>query len=162
MRHHDLRPALHHRLAVLIDAENISHTICDPLYAELKAIGQVRTARVYGNFTSPLLSAWKGPIQHHGMRATQVFHSSGCKNASDMALAIDAVDLIHSQMYEGICIVSNDSDFAPLAMRIREAGMCAYGVGTKQFSKVLAGACDRFIQIGQRDRAGKHHVRLAA
>ena len=135
------------RLAVLIDAENMPPSLAQPLFDHLQQIGQPRTVRLYGNFTAPALSAWKTPAHKFGIRAMQLFNGCQGKNASDMALVIDAMDLVYSGHYDGICIVSNDSDFSPLAIRIRDAGLSVYGFGTQQAAHVLASVCDRYIRL---------------
>lgn len=133
------------RLAVLIDAENISPKIVDGLLEAVARLGQVTIRRIYGDFSKPMLLPWVAVAARHGIRAQLQVTTVPGKNASDIALVIDAMDLLHSGRLDGICIVSSDSDFAGLAIRIRETGTSVYGFGERKTPEAFRQACDRFF-----------------
>lgn len=132
------------RLAVLIDAENAQLAILPELLAEIAKLGLATVKRVYGDFTSPLLASWRDPLLTHSIQPIQQFRNTVHKNASDSALIIDAMDLLHSGKFDGFCIVSSDSDFTRLASRIREEGLLAFGFGEQKTPKSFVSACDKF------------------
>lgn len=132
------------RLAVLIDAENAQASIVGNLLAEIAKIGSAAVKRIYGDFTSPLLSSWRNCLLEHSIQPIQQFHNTTGKNATDSALIIDAMDLLHSRRFGGYCIVSSDGDFTRLATRIREEGLKVYGFGEQKTPKSFVAACDRF------------------
>jgi NYN domain/OST-HTH/LOTUS domain len=132
------------RLAVLIDAENAQATIADALFAEIAKLGVASVKRIYGDFTHPGLGGWRGKLAEHSIEPVQQFSNTKGKNASDIALIIDAMDLLHSRRFEGFCIVSSDSDFTRLASRIRAEGVTVYGFGEKKAPQAFVNACDKF------------------
>ena len=132
-------------LAVLIDADNAQATLLGPVLAEAAKHGIVTLRRIYGDWTSPQMSQWKQAIQSHAVQPVQQFQSVSGKNSTDMALAIDAVDLLHTADLGGICIVSSDSDFTRLATRIREQGLLAMGIGRRDTPKAFVTACEIFV-----------------
>ena len=132
-------------LAVLIDADNAQATRLGPVLAEAAKHGIVTLRRIYGDWTSPQMSQWKQAIQSHAVHPVQQFRSVSGKNSTDMALAIDAVDLLHTADLGGICIVSSDSDFTRLATRIREQGLLAMGIGRRDTPKAFVTACEIFV-----------------
>lgn len=133
-----------HRLAVLIDAENAQLAILPELLAEIAKIGAATVKRVYGDFTSPALASWREPLLAHSILPVQQFRNTVHKNASDSALIIDAMDLLHSGKFDGVCIVSSDSDFTRLASRIREEGVLVYGFGERKTPASFIAACNKF------------------
>ena len=133
------------RLAVLIDAENAQLAVLADLLAEIAKLGLATVKRVYGDFTSPLLASWREPLLAHSIQPIQQFRNTVHKNASDSALIIDAMDLLHSAKFDGFCIVSSDSDFTRLASRIREEGILVYGYGEQKTPKSFIAACDKII-----------------
>lgn len=133
------------RLAVLIDADNTSPRIASPLFAEVAKIGEASVRRIYGDFSDTRLKAWADILSRHGMIPRQQFACAKGKNASDIALVIDAMDLLHSGRFDGFCLVSSDSDFTRLAARIREEGTDVFGFGAKKTPESLVQACRRFI-----------------
>jgi uncharacterized LabA/DUF88 family protein len=133
------------QLAVLIDAENTSHQIADGLFDEIAQLGEATVRRIYGDFTSPHLKGWSAILAKHAITPFQQFAYTKDKNASDITMVIDAMDLLHSARVNGFCLVSSDSDFTRLASRIREQGMDVFGFGTMQTSESLRQACKRFI-----------------
>lgn len=133
------------RLAVLIDAENAQLAILAALLAEVAKVGSATVKRVYGDFTTPALAHWREALLASSILPVQQFRNTVHKNASDSALIIDAMDLLHSGRFDGFCIVSSDSDFTRLASRIREEGLLVFGFGEKQTPRSFVAACDRFI-----------------
>lgn len=132
------------RLAVLIDAENAQLAVLDSLLAEIAKFGTPSVRRIYGDFTNQSLAAWREPMLAHSIQPIQQFRNTVHKNASDSALIIDAMDLLHSKRLDGFCIVSSDSDFTRLASRIREEGLLVYGFGEKQTPTSFIAACHKF------------------
>lgn len=132
-------------LAVLIDAENAQLAILPALFGEIAKIGIATVKRVYGDFTTTALSAWREPMLAHSIQPIQQFRNTAHKNASDSALIIDAMDLLHSRKFGAFCIVSSDSDFTRLVSRIKEEGVLAYGFGEQKTPKSFIAACDKFI-----------------
>ncbi|NNU81295.1 NYN domain-containing protein [Halovulum dunhuangense] len=134
-------------LAVLIDADNTSHKHAGAIFEEIATLGEASVRRIYGDFSSPAMKGWSGAqaglgiVPHH-----QPANTVG-KNASDIALVIDAMDLLHSGRFDGFVLVSSDSDFTRLAQRIREQGKDVYGIGQKKTPEAFRMACKRFIYI---------------
>lgn len=133
-----------HRVAVLIDCDNISHQLCEAIFEEASGHGTLGIKRGYGDWTSNLLSGWKGKLSEHALQPIQQFAYTVGKNATDSALIIDAMDLLYSGNVDVFCIVSSDSDFTRLAMRLRESGKTVYGIGAKKTPVAFQHACDRF------------------
>lgn len=133
--------------AVLIDADNITANAIPLVLAEITRHARVTVRRIYGDFTTSNLAAWKTHIAEHAIQPVQQYRNTVGKNASDSALIIDAMDLLHSHRFEGFCLVSSDSDFTRLATRIREDGLEVYGFGEKKAPKAFVNACDRYIYI---------------
>lgn len=155
--HSASRPA---RLAVLIDADNTSAKIADGLFSEIAKIGEASVRRIYGDFSGPNLKSWAEILAKHAIIPQQNFAHTVGKNASDIALVIDAMDLLHTGRFEGFCLVSSDSDFTRLAARIREHGVDVFGFGKQNTPESFRQACRRFIFTellggeGQQDKAG--------
>jgi len=135
------------RLAVLIDADNASAKIIEPLLREVAKYGDANVRRIYGDWTRPGLAAWKSSLCEFAIQPIQQFSYTVGKNASDSALIIDAMDLLYSGSVDGICIVSSDSDFTRLACRLRESGISVYGFGEKKTPTSFVRACDRFVYV---------------
>jgi uncharacterized LabA/DUF88 family protein len=133
------------RLAVLIDADNTSAKIADRLFEEIAQLGEASVRRIYGDFTRAGLRGWTDILAKHAIIAHQQFAYVTGKNASDIALVIDAMDLMHSGRFEGFCLVSSDSDFTRLAARIREQGLDVFGFGERKTPESFRQACRRFI-----------------
>ncbi|WP_235498506.1 NYN domain-containing protein [Frankia sp. R43] len=135
------------RLAILIDAENIPRWAVEPLLTESAQYGTVRIRRAYGDWSGSLRS-WKPTLQELSIRPVQVFAAVKGKNAADLALTIDAMDLLHSGSIDTICIASSDSDFTRLAERIRESGLTVHGFGEEtKTNPGLPAACDTFVFV---------------
>jgi hypothetical protein len=133
------------RLAVLIDADNASARIAAGLFEEIAKIGEASVRRIYGDFSGTRLRAWAEILSTHAIMPHQNFAYTSGKNASDIALAIDAMDLLHSGRFDGFCLVSSDSDFTRLAARIREQGVDVYGFGEQKTPESFRQACRRFV-----------------
>jgi len=133
------------RLAVLIDADNTSAKIADRLFEEIAQLGEASVRRIYGDFTRAGLRGWTDILAKHAIIAHQQFAYVTGKNASDIALVIDAMDLMHSGRFEGFCLISSDSDFTRLAARIREQGLDVFGFGERKTPESFRQACRRFI-----------------
>ncbi len=133
------------RLAVLIDADNASAKIADGLFDEIAKLGEASVRRIYGDFTHPRSKAWTEVLKQHAIIPQQQFPYTSGKNAADIALVIDAMDLLHTGRFEAFCLVSSDSDFTRLAARIREQGIDVYGFGEQKTPESFRQACRRFI-----------------
>ena len=132
------------KLAVLIDADNAPADIIDRLLEEVAKYGIASVKRIYGDWSHGL-SKWKAALLPHAIIPVQQFAYTKGKNATDMALVIDAMDLLYSGNFDGFCIVSSDSDFTRLASRLRESGLTVYGFGEKKTPEAFRKACDKFI-----------------
>ncbi|MEP3279368.1 MAG: NYN domain-containing protein [Stappiaceae bacterium] len=134
-----------HRLAVLIDADNASAKIADGLFEEISKIGEASVRRIYGDFSGTRSKAWADILSKHAIIPQQQFAYTTGKNASDITLVIDAMDLLHSGRFDGFCLVSSDSDFTRLAARIREEGIDVFGFGEQKTPESFRQACRRFF-----------------
>jgi uncharacterized LabA/DUF88 family protein len=133
------------KLAVLIDADNSQPKIIEGLLDEVANYGVASVKRIYGDWTDNRLKGWKNILLEHGIHPMQQFAYTTGKNATDTAMIIDAMDLLYSEKFDGFCIVSSDSDFTRLALRLRESGLTVYGFGEKKTPKSFVSACDKFI-----------------
>jgi uncharacterized LabA/DUF88 family protein len=133
------------RLAVLIDADNASPKIADGLFEEIAKLGEASVRRIYGDFSGTRSKGWADILSKHAIIPHQQFAHTVGKNASDITLVIDAMDLLHSGRFDGFCLVSSDSDFTRLAARIREEGVDVYGFGEQKTPESFRQACRRFI-----------------
>ncbi len=132
------------RLAVLIDADNVSAAIVEGLFDDIAKIGKASVRRIYGDFSSPHSKAWEKVLARHAIIPQQQFAYTKGKNASDITMVIDAMDLLHGSRLDGFCLVSSDSDFTRLASRIREEGIDVYGFGEQKTPESFRQACSRF------------------
>lgn len=133
------------KLAVLIDADNDGALVIQELLAEVSRYGTATIKRAYGNWTTPQLQSWKEVLNKLAIQPIQQFSYTTGKNASDSALIIDAMDVLHSKQVDGFCIFSSDSDFTRLATRIRESGLVVYGFGRRTTPEAFVAACDKFV-----------------
>ncbi|MBY5405900.1 NYN domain-containing protein [Rhizobium leguminosarum] len=133
------------RLAVLIDADNASAKIADGLFEEIANLGEASVRRIYGDFANARSKGWIDVLARHAIIPQQQFAYTTGKNASDITLVIDAMDLLHSGRFDGFCLVSSDSDFTRLASRIREQGIDVFGFGEQKTPESFRQACRRFI-----------------
>ena len=139
----DQRPLL----AVLIDADNTSAQQARAIFDEIAAHGEASVRRVYGDFSSPQMKGWSKVQAEFGLVPFHQPANTVGKNASDIALVIDAMDLLHSDRFDGFVLVSSDSDFTRLASRIREQGLDVYGIGKETTPQAFRQACKRFIYV---------------
>lgn len=134
-------------LAVLIDADNTSPKFAAAIFEEIASFGEASVRRIYGDFASPQLGGWNRILLEHGLNPQQSPAYTTGKNSSDIALVIDAMDLLHTGRFAGFVLVSSDSDFTSLASRIREQGLDVYGIGQKKTPDAFRRACKRFIFV---------------
>jgi uncharacterized protein (TIGR00288 family) len=134
-------------VALLIDADNASPDSLDPVLTVLAELGTVNIRRAYGNWKKPALNGWEKVIHLHAIEPQQQFDITKGKSATDMKMIIDAMDLIYRGHVHGFGIMSSDSDFMPLAMRIRQDGLPVYGFGTAKTPLAFQNACTRFIDV---------------
>jgi uncharacterized LabA/DUF88 family protein len=135
------------KLAVLIDADNIPYANIKGMLDEIAKLGLPTIKRIYGDWTKPTVSGWKPALLEHAITPIQQYSYTTGKNATDSAMIIDAMDILHSQKVDGFCLVSSDSDFTRLAIRLRESGMLVIGIGEKKTPNPFIVACDKFIYI---------------
>ncbi|MDX8452498.1 NYN domain-containing protein [Mesorhizobium sp. VK9D] len=133
------------RLAVLIDADNAPAKIVDGLFEEIAKIGEASVRRIYGDFSSTRSKGWADVLSKYAIIPQQQFAYTTGKNASDITLVIDAMDMLHSGRFDGFCLVSSDSDFTRLAARIREQGVDVFGFGEQKTPESFRQACRRFV-----------------
>ncbi|HUR26016.1 MAG TPA: NYN domain-containing protein [Candidatus Thermoplasmatota archaeon] len=148
-------------VAVLIDADNVAAEMLETVLAEAARFGRPTIRRVYGNWTGTELQGWKKLLHEHALQPVQQFAYVPGKNATDTALIIDAMDLLHGGQAQVFCLVSSDSDYTRLAMRLRESGKTVVGMGRAQTPKSLVKACDRFIALDTLAK-GKQKIVVAA
>ena len=135
------------QIAVLIDADNVPYSNIKGMLDEIAKFGIPTIKRIYGDWTKPSLSGWKGELLEHAIIPIQQYSYTTGKNATDSAMIIDAMDILHSQKVDGFCLVSSDSDFTRLATRLRESGMLVLGLGEKKTPRPFIAACDKFIYV---------------
>ena len=133
------------RLAVLIDADNAQASVIEGLLAEIARFGEATVKRIYGDFTSPASTQWKKTLNRHATKPVQQFAYTSGKNATDGAMIIDAMDLLYTRRFDGFSLVSSDSDFTGLALRIREEGLTVLGFGEEKTPDAFRNACHKFI-----------------
>ncbi|SKB31755.1 NYN domain-containing protein [Sphingopyxis flava] len=134
-------------VALLIDADNARPAGLDPVLTALAELGTVNIRRAYGNWRKPGLKGWVDQLHRFGIEPQQQFDLTKGKNATDMKLTIDAMDLLYRGRLDGLGIMSSDSDFMPLAMRVRQDGIPVYGFGSAKTPEGFQGACTRFIDV---------------
>ena len=135
------------RLAVLIDADNAPRTAIRDVMAEVAVYGTPTLKRIYGDWTSPNMSSWKPLLLENAISPVQQYGYTTGKNSTDSAMIIDAMDILYSGRVDGFVLVSSDSDFTRLAIRLREAGMKVYGMGERKTPAPFIVACDKFVDI---------------
>jgi len=136
---------LRHKIAMLIDGDNAQATLLAKMLFETAKYGQVTVRRIYGDWTTTNMNSWKETLNFHAFQPIQQFRYTVGKNATDSAMIIDAMDLLHSGVVDGFCLVSSDSDYTRLATRIRETGIFVMGIGEKKTPKAFVNACDLFV-----------------
>lgn len=141
-------------IALLIDADNISAARLPLILAELAKYGTANVRRAYGDWTAPTLKGWTARLHEYAIRPIQQFNYSKGKNATDIALVIDALELLYTQKLAAFCIASSDADFTPLVMHLRAAGQDVYGFGDRKTPEPFVNACTTFLYLdAQKDEA---------
>jgi len=135
------------RLAVLIDADNVPYSNVKGMMEEIARYGTPTFKRIYGDWTKPAASGWKSVLLENAITPIQQYSYTTGKNSTDSAMIIDAMDILYSGKVDGFCIVSSDSDFTRLAVRLREAGMKVIGIGERKTPNPFIVACDKFIYL---------------
>ncbi len=135
------------KLAVLIDGDNIPASYVKEMMEEIAKYGNPTIKRIYGDWTKPALGKWKAVLLKNAITPVQQYGYTRGKNATDSAMIIDAMDILYSGKVNGFCLVSSDSDFTRLAIRLREAGMTVFGIGEKKTPNPFIVACDKFIYL---------------
>ena len=134
-----------HKIAMLIDGDNAQSVLLAQMLVEAGRYGQVTVRRIYGDWTTSSMNSWKDTLNFHAFQPIQQFRYTVGKNATDSAMIIDAMDILHSNVVDGFCLVSSDSDYTRLATRIRETGIFVMGIGEKKTPKPFVNACDVFV-----------------
>lgn len=130
---------------MLIDADNAQAAVIEGLLAEIARFGEATVKRIYGDFTAPTSSSWKKVLQQYAIKPVQQFAYTTGKNATDSTLIIDAMDLLYTRKFDGFCLITSDSDFTGLAMRLREEGLTVLGFGEKKTPDAFRNACHKFV-----------------
>jgi len=133
------------RIALLIDCDNVSHNSIEGVIEELSKFGMVNIRHAHGDWNSPSLSGWIDRLHPHAIRPMQQFAYTKGKNATDSAMIIDAMDLLYSNAVDTFALMTSDSDFTPLVMRLLESGLPVYGFGAKKTPQPFVDACSTFI-----------------
>ncbi|MFW2588455.1 NYN domain-containing protein [Sagittula sp. SSi028] len=140
-------------LAILIDGDNASPKYAKALFEEIATLGEASVRRVYGDFASPHMNGWSKVTAEYGLVPLHSPANTTGKNASDISLVIDAMDLMHTGRFDGFVLVSSDSDFTRLASRIREQGLDVFGMGMQKTPDAFRKACKRFIYLENLDNS---------
>lgn len=143
------------RIALLIDADNSPANKIDLILTELATLGVANVRRAYGNWKKDALKGWEKLLHEHAIRPMQQFDYSKGKNASDMAMVIDALELLYTDRPDAFGIVSSDADFTPLVMHLRAKGAEVYGFGNQQTPKPFVNACSQFLYLDKLDSSGQ-------
>jgi len=133
------------KIAMLIDGDNAQAGLLSQMLVEAGRHGQITVRRIYGDWTTANMNSWKETLNFHAFQPIQQFRYTIGKNATDSAMIIDAMDILHSKVVDGFCLVSSDSDYTRLATRIRETGIFVMGIGEKKTPKPFVNACDLFV-----------------
>ncbi|MCK6580372.1 MAG: NYN domain-containing protein [Anaerolineae bacterium] len=141
----ELPPPVQRRLAMLIDGDNAQPSLMDKMIAEASKYGVVTIRRIYGDWTESSMKSWKQTLHTYAVQPIQQFRYTVGKNATDSALIIDAMDILYTVGVDGFCLVSSDSDYTKLAMRIREKNLFVMGIGRQTTPRAFVNACDTFV-----------------
>ncbi len=160
----DLTPsqAPNRRIALLIDADNVSHAKIASMLAELSKYGTANIRRAYGDWGSAGLKGWKAKLHEFAIRPIQQFSYSAGKNATDIALVIDAMELLYTQKLDAFCIASSDADFTPLVMQLKANGHDVYGFGERKTPDPFVNACTTFLYLDSLEGAAEVGQSVAA
>ena len=133
------------KVALLIDGDNAQPSLINKMLAEAGKYGSITIRRIYGDWTTSNMKGWKDTLNNNAIQPIQQFRYTVGKNATDSAMIIDAMDILHSDQVDGFCLVSSDSDYTRLATRIREMGIFVMGIGKQLTPKAFVNACNLFI-----------------
>ena len=139
--------SMNKRLAVLIDADNVPRGTLAGIMQEVAIYGTPTIKRIYGDWTGPHIAGWKNSLLENAVTPIQQYSYTTGKNSTDSAMIIDAMDVLYTEKVDGFVLVSSDSDFTRLAIRLREAGMTVFGIGERKTPEPFIAACDKFIYI---------------
>lgn len=139
------------KIVILIDADNTQYKMLELVLQEISKYGQIVIKRAYGNWQKEHLKNWESEIKRLAIKAEQQFDYVAGKNTTDIALVIDAMELLHSEKYDGFTIVSSDSDYTPLAIKLRESGVRVIGVGERKTPEAFRNSCDQFLFLENLD-----------
>ena len=139
------------KLALLIDAENIALDNLESVIRKISAYGRIVIQRAYGDWSKESLKNWKDSLNRFGIKAEQQFNYTPQKNSTDMALTIDALDLLYQSSYDALAIVSSDCDFTPVSLYVREHGIYVIGIGEKKTPEAFKKSCNEFILLKTAD-----------
>ncbi len=145
MTDEQIKSLARNKIAMLIDGDNAQPGILPQMLVEAGRHGQVTVRRIYGDWTTANMNSWKETLNYHAFQPIQQFRYTIGKNATDSAMIIDAMDILHTGVVDGFCLVSSDSDYTRLATRIRETGIFVMGIGEKKTPKPFVNACDVFV-----------------
>ncbi len=134
-------------IAMLIDSDNVSYKLIKEVIEEVSQYGKITCRRVYGDWSLPQLTPWKQAMQANALEGIHKWRGPNGKNATDIDLVIDAMDILQRKVVHGFCIISSDSDFTGLCMKIRAEGLFIMGVGEKKAPEAFRNACDVFLYI---------------
>lgn len=134
-------------MAILIDGDNAQATFVKEILAEATKYGRITVRRIYGDWTTPGMNGWKECLQENAIQPMQQFRYTVGKNATDSAMIIDTMDVLHSGVVNGFCLVTSDSDYTRLATRLRESGAFVMGIGRSSTPKAFTSACDLFVFV---------------
>jgi len=140
------------KIALLIDCDNITYHYIQTVLEKLGEFGHVTIRHAHGDWNSPILSGWAKILASNAVRPMQQFAYTKGKNASDLAMTIDAMDILHENKADAFAIMSSDSDFTPLAIRIRESGLPVFGFGEEKTPEAFTGSCSEFFVLGTNDK----------
>lgn len=145
MTDENIKSLARNKIAMLIDGDNAQAGLLSQMLVEAGRHGQVTVRRIYGDWTTSSMNSWKETLNFHAFQPIQQFRYTIGKNATDSAMIIDAMDILHANVVDGFCLVSSDSDYTRLATRIRETGIFVMGIGEKKTPKPFVNACDVFV-----------------
>jgi uncharacterized LabA/DUF88 family protein len=145
MADEQIKSLARNKIAMLIDGDNAQANLLSQMLVEAGRHGQVTVRRIYGDWTTTSMNSWKDTLNFHAFQPIQQFRYTIGKNATDSAMIIDAMDILHSGVVDGFCLISSDSDYTRLATRIRETGIFVMGIGEKKTPKPFVNACDVFV-----------------
>ena len=144
-------------IAMLIDADNTQLSKLEAVIQEISAKGRIVVKRAYGNWRKETLKNWEEELKRLAIKAEQQFDYVSGKNATDMALVIDTLDLLHRGLYDAFVIVASDSDYTPLAIKLHESGVYVMGVGEKNTPVAFRNACDEFVFLENLNKTTDNH-----